>query len=109
MELAADAGLRLDASQQLVLQDALGERPDGKWAAFEVGVEMPPQNGKGGIIEARELAGLFLLGERLIVHTAHEFPTALEAFRRVLELIESTPDLDSRVWRVSRSHGEGRH
>jgi phage terminase large subunit-like protein len=71
-----------------------------------VGVEESRQNGKGAIIEARELAGLFLLGERLIVHTAHQFDTALEAFRRILYLIENTPDLDSRVQRVSRSHGE---
>ena len=38
------------------------ERADGNWSAFEVGVNVPRQNGKGGIIEARELAGLFLLG-----------------------------------------------
>ncbi len=104
--MAASAGLHLDPAQQLVLYDALGERSDGKWAAFEVGVVESRQNGKGGIIEARELAGLFLFGERLIMHTAHLFDTALEAFRRVLYLIESTPDLDSRVLRVSKSHGE---
>ncbi len=106
VELAAAAGLVLDPWQQLVLDHGLAEKRGGKWAAFEVGVCMARQNGKGAIIEARELAGLFLLGERLIVHTAHLFDTALEAFRRVLELIESTPDLDSRVKRVSRSHGE---
>lgn len=106
VELAASAGLHLDPAQQLVLHDALGERVDGKWAAFEVGVVESRQNGKGGIIEARELAGLFLFGERLIMHTAHQFDTALEAFRRVLFLIESTPDLDSRIHRVSKSHGE---
>jgi hypothetical protein len=106
VELAASAGLLLDPGQQLVLQHGLAEKPGGRWAAFEVGVVESRQNGKGAIIEARELAGLYLLGERLIVHTAHLFDTALEAFRRVLELIESTPDLDSRVKRVSRSHGE---
>jgi hypothetical protein len=106
VELAASAGLLLDPGQQLVLQHGLAEKPGGRWAAFEVGVVQSRQNGKGAIIEARELAGLYLLGERLIVHTAHLFDTALEAFRRVLELIESTPDLDSRVKRVSRSHGE---
>lgn len=105
-ELAASAGLYLDEGQRLVLHDALGEKRNGKWAAFEVGVVESRQNGKGAIIEARELGGLFLLGEQLIVHTAHLFDTALEAFRRILYLIESTPDLDSRVKRVSRSHGE---
>jgi hypothetical protein len=106
IELAAMAGLELDPWQQFVIRNALGERPDGKWSAFEVGVEVPRQNGKGGLLEARELAGLFLLGERLLIHSAHEFATSLEAFHRMLALIESCPDFDSRVKRVSRSHGD---
>lgn len=106
IECAALAGLELDPWQAFVLLNSLGERPDGKWAAFEVGVEVSRQNGKGAILEARELGGLFVLGERLIVHSAHQFDTSLEAFRRLLELIESTPDFDRRVKRVSRSHGE---
>jgi hypothetical protein len=89
-----------------ILRHSLGERPDGKWAAFEVGLNVPRQNGKGSILEARELAGLFLLGERLIIHSAHEFATSLEAFQRLLALIEGTPDLSRRVKRVSRAHGE---
>lgn len=106
VELAAEAGLHLDAAQQLILRGALGERADGKWSAFEVGVCVARQNLKGAVIEARELAGLFLFGERLILHSAHQFDTALEGFRRIMERIESNPDLDSRVARVSRSHGE---
>src|SRR3712207_4972699 len=87
VELAALAGLGLDPWQQLVLEGSLGERADGRWAAFEVGVEVPRQNGKGGILEARELAGLFLLGERLIIHSAHEFATASEALERMESIL----------------------
>lgn len=106
VDLAAQAGLVLDPWQRSVLLDGLAERSDGKWAALDVGLIVPRQNGKGSILEARELAGLFLFGERLIVHTAHEAPTAFEAFRRLLELIESTPVLDAQVMSVSRSHGD---
>ena len=106
VELAAMAGLDLDPWQQHVLRNSLGERADGKWAAFEVGLVVSRQNGKGSILEARELAGLFLLGERLIVHSAHRFDTSLEAFQRLLNLIEAAPELSRRVKRVSRSHGE---
>lgn len=106
VELAADAGLVLDPWQQLVLDAALSEGPGGRWAAFEVGVVVPRQNGKGAILEARELAGLFLLGEELILHSAHEFKTGQEAFRRILRLIEDTPSLDRKVKRVRTSHGE---
>jgi hypothetical protein len=106
IDLAASAGLHLDDAQQLVLHGALGERADGTWSAFEVGVVEPRQNGKGGILEARSLAGLYLFGERLQLWSAHEFKTASEAFLRVLALIEGTPDLLRRVKKVTRSHGD---
>lgn len=106
VDLARLAGLDLDAWQAHVLDAALAERADGSWAAFEVGVCVPRQNGKGGIIEARELAGLFLLGESLIIHSAHQFDTSLEAFARLLFLVENTPELSRRVKRVSKAHGE---
>jgi hypothetical protein len=106
IELAAVAGLILDPWQQAILIDSLGERDDGKWAAFEVGLCVPRQNGKNAIIEARELAGLFLFDEKLITHTAHQFDTSLEAFRRLLILLESAPELEQQIKRVSRSHGD---
>jgi phage terminase large subunit-like protein len=96
----------LDPWQQFVLEQGLGERPDGKWAAFEVGLIVPRQNGKGSILEALELAGLFLFGERLILHSAHEFKTAQEAFNRVLSLVEGSDWLRKKVARVRTSHGE---
>lgn len=106
VELAALAGLRLDPWQQHVLDLGLSERADGRWAAFEVCVNVPRQNGKGGIIEARQLAGLFLLGEKLILHSAHEFKTSIVAFKRIEQLIMGCPDLRKRVLRVRRTTGE---
>lgn len=106
VDLARFAGLDLDPWQAFVLEHSLAERPDGKWAAFEVGCVVSRQNGKGSIEEARELAGLFLLSERLLIHSAHQFDTSLEAFRRLLFLIEDTPEFSRRVKRVSRAHGE---
>ncbi len=106
IDLARNAGLELDDWQTFVLDRALREDSGGKWSTLTVGLCVPRQNGKGAILEARELAGLFLLGERLIIHSAHEFPTSLEAFSRLLALIEDTPELDAKVKRVSRSHGE---
>jgi hypothetical protein len=106
VELAAMAGLELDPWQQFAIHNALGERPDGKWAAFEVGIEVPRQNGKGGILEAFGLAGLFLLGEQLIIHSAHEFATAEEALERMAQILESSEDLSRRVKTIKRSHGQ---
>ncbi|MGW3166973.1 terminase [Streptomyces sp. NPDC001142] len=106
VELAASVDLHLDPWQQHVMHVGLGERADGAWSAFEVAVNVPRQNGKGGIIEARELAGLFLLGEPLIIHSAHEFKTALEGFRRIESLITNYDHLRKRVSRVRRTTGE---
>lgn len=107
IELCRMAGLNLDPWQEFVLSNSLGERADGRWSAFEVGLVVSRQNGKGSLLEARELTGLFLLPEeRLLIHSAHQFDTSIEAFRRLLSLIEGCPDLERRVKRVSRSHGE---
>jgi hypothetical protein len=105
-ELAEIAGLVLDPWQTFCLTAALGERKDGSWAAFEVALEVPRQNGKGGVLEARQLAGLFLLGEQLQVHSAHEFRTSSAHQRRLVNLIEDSPDLDQEVARVVWAHGE---
>src|SRR6266705_5639656 len=83
IELAASAGLELDPWQSWCIDEMLSTRPGGKWAAFENCIIVGRQNGKGAILEARELAGLFLLRERLIIHTAHEFKTSEEAFLRI--------------------------
>lgn len=97
IDLAAVAGLDLDPWQQYILEGALGERYDGKWSAFEVGLVLPRQNGKNAVLEARELAGLYLFGEELIIHSAHEFKTSQEAFLKILQRIKATPDLLEQV------------
>lgn len=103
--MAAFAGLHLDEWQRFVLERSLGRR-GGQWAAFEVGLTVSRQNGKGSIFEVRELGGLFVLDERLLVHSAHQFDTSLEAFRRLLALVEARDEFTRRVKKVSRSHGE---
>ena len=104
--LAAQAGLFLDPWQQLVLRDAMGERANGKWAAFEVAVVVPRQNGKGSILEALELAAIYLpdpdAPPPLVLHSAHEFKTSAEHFRRMRDLIEST-ELFRRQVRIIRT------
>lgn len=106
VELAAQVGLYLDPWQQLVLDGALAERNGGFWSAFEVALVVARQNGKNAILEARELAGLFLFGEELILHSAHEFKSAQEGFLRVHGLIEGSETLSKRVAHVRRSHGD---
>ena len=97
LDLAAACGLNLLPWQQLVLRNALAERPNGKWASFEVGLVIPRQNGKNVIVTARQLAGLFLFGEEQQTHTAHKFKTARAAHRDLVRIIQRVPELDDLV------------
>jgi hypothetical protein len=109
VELAASAGLILDDWQADALRAMLAVGADGRWLHFEFGLNVARQNGKGGILEARELAALFLTGEKLAVHSAHEFATSQEHFRRVEDLIQNTPELHAKVKGRSgyrHSHGD---
>ncbi|MGV0868696.1 hypothetical protein [Corynebacterium kalidii] len=53
---------------------------------------------------ARELAGIFLFGERLIYHTAHLMETALDAMGRLWDVVSESPDLMS--WWSGEFDGE---
>jgi len=121
LSLGADAvafarriGMTLDPEQEMILEDALGLREDGRWQTIEVGINMPRQNGKGEVLIARELFGLFELGERLIIHAAHEFKTSAQHFARLEEVVRNCPELHERVKRnpsgrivgYRYSHGE---
>jgi phage terminase large subunit-like protein len=106
IELARLAGLEADDWQDFVVVNALGEQATGKWAAPSVGLAVARQNGKGSVLEIRELAGLFLFGERLINHTAHQQKTATNHFNRMLQLIEGVPEFDRRVLRAPRGKGQ---
>lgn len=105
IELAALAGLHMDDWQQYVLRGSMGLRPDGRWSASTVGLVCPRQCGKSVVLDARQLAGLFLLNEPLAISSSHEFKTTSESFRRILALIQDTPELDQKVAKVSTSHG----
>lgn len=99
-------GYPLDDSQRFTLRAALGEARDGRWAAATVADFEPRQSGKNDTLAARELAGLVLFGERLIIHTAHEFPTANESFLRLVSVFENWDDLRKKVARIRYANGE---
>lgn len=105
--LAEAVGLNLDPWQKHVVNVALGLGENGKWAAFEVGLLVPRQNGKGAVLEALGLASLFLIPEeKLILHSAHEFKTAQEAFLRIKTLVEGSDMLMKRVKAIRNANGE---
>jgi phage terminase large subunit-like protein len=83
-ELAALAGWPLEGWQASGLELMLSTRPDGKWACRNYAEMLGRQQGKTtGLGGPRALAGLLLLGEELIMWSAHEYKTSIEAFLRV--------------------------
>lgn len=93
IDLAEVCGIHMLPWQKMVLRNTLGERPGGKWSSFENCLIIPRQNGKNVIILVRQLAGLFLFGEKQQVHTAHKFKTARAAHRMLVDVIDRVPDL----------------
>lgn len=103
--LMREVGVELDEWQMRYLDHALGEREDGRWSAREAALIVPRQNGKNVVLAARELAGLFLFGERLIIHSAHLFNTSREHFRYLRGLLERSETLMAKVRRFTFSNG----
>jgi predicted Fe-Mo cluster-binding NifX family protein len=106
-QMAELVGFEFDPWQETVIENSFGVKPDGKWASKEVGVNVPRQNGKGGILEIVELTAIFTWQEKFVIHSAHEFITSQKHFDRVWSLVENTPELLSQVVnrRAIRSHG----
>jgi phage terminase large subunit-like protein len=105
VELAASAGLILDPWQEYALDRILAEDGAGRPAAFEAALIVPRQNGKGSVLEALSLYWLFVADVPLILHSAHEFKTAAEGFRRLRTLIQGAPKLADRVDKVTTAAG----
>jgi hypothetical protein len=93
--LAESCGLYLDDWQKWCLEGMLSERADGSWAAKQATLILPRQNGKNSVLEALELAGMFLFNEKRIIHTAQLSQTAADHQRRMVELIKGNPELEA--------------
>jgi hypothetical protein len=104
-DLCTMVGYEPDPEQRLILDDAFGIGPDGKSAAFEVGVVCSRQNLKTGSFKQMVLGWLFISEVPLIVWSAHEFDTAKEAHRDLAMLIDGSDVLRKRVKRIYFGNG----
>lgn len=106
IEVAETLGLTLDEHQKFVLMRACARKKNSdRWSYSRVGLCEPRQNGKGVILEIREVCGLFLWDTPLQIHSAHEFATSQEHFARLEGLIEES-DFEKAIKRIARGHGE---
>lgn len=105
-DLAEMVGFPADPEQLLVLEPMFGLDRAGRRVAFEVAVIGARQNIKTGLFKIAALGEAFIAEVPLLVWSAHEFPTAQEAFRDLSELIESSPDLDREIKHIHRGNGD---
>lgn len=81
--------------QEGAVLDCCRTDDEDQFAASEYGLLVARQNGKGGALELRAVAGVVLpvFGERRILWTAHTWKTAKDAHQRVANIFLSHPDL----------------
>lgn len=89
VQFARWCGMTLYPWQEDLLRNMCRTDESGRWSAREVLTVVARQNGKGEVLVARELAGIYLFGERSIFHSAHFMDTAIDAQRRLWEIIEA--------------------
>lgn len=94
----------LDPDQVLAVQLMMAETADRHWAALTTGRAKARQNGKGDEIEVPEFWDLVERGG-MILHTAHEDPTARAAHERMDTLLQSHRDLRNKVKQVRIANG----
>lgn len=101
VEFVKRLGYELDPWQWMVLRTALMRNGD-VWAAFTVAVCAPRQNGKNSLLEVVELVKSYLLGDKLLIHTAHLADTSKEAFHRLDDLIDANDWIEYKhIWRAN--------
>ncbi len=105
VEFAEAAGFTLQDWQNRVLGDSLLEKRPGKWSSFENALVVPRQNGKTELAIVRVLAGALVLGENLVIYTAHLARTSEEVFRRTRDKIAEVDWISREVKHVWRSNG----
>lgn len=106
-DLCAMADFEPYPEQRLILDDVFALEDDGlKSAVFETAVIAPRQQLKTGVLKQAALGWLFLLDTPLVIWSAHEFSTAMEAQQDLIGLIDGCADLSRRVRKVTVAAGE---
>ena len=101
-----EIGQELLPWQEHVLTDLLKVDKEGKWVRKTNLLTIARQNGKTHLARIRILAGLFLFEEKNIVAMSSNRAMALDTFRKVADLIESTPALSAQLKQIRVANGQ---
>lgn len=98
-------GFKLLPWQELLALEMHRYKPDGRWASSEQGIVVSRQQGKSTFMALRILWGMYELGEKLQVATAHKLTTSSEIFYKIDQIIQSTPELLEQFHKKYESKG----
>ena len=87
IQFCKDIGFPMLPWQEDLARDCLRYKPDGRWAHPLIGIMLPRQQGKSTFMALRILFGIYVLGEKMHLATAHKLTTSAEIFFKVLSLI----------------------
>ena len=105
MALADMLGEPLMPWQELVANESMKLKADGRWAFPQVGILVARQQGKSHLMRLRILWGL-INGEPLQILSAHKLAVSLEHFNQVVDTIEQHDFLSSQLKRIRRTNGQ---
>jgi len=101
-----EIGQELLPWQEHVLTDMLKVDSKGQFIRKTNLLLIARQNGKTHLARIRILAGLFLFGEMSIVAMSSNRSMALDTFRKVCDVIESTPQLSVQLKQIRVANGQ---
>ena len=90
IKFCIDIGFPLLPWQQDLARDCLRYKPDSRWAHPLIGIMLPRQQGKSTFMALRILFGIYVLGEKMHLATAHKLTTSSEIFYKVSQMIENS-------------------
>jgi hypothetical protein len=98
-------GYTLMPWQQWLAHHSLKYKADGRWAHPVVTLLCARQQGKSTFMALQILFRIYVLKEKLQVHTAHKLTTSAELFYKIYAIIEENPRLAAEFTKKLESKG----
>jgi phage terminase large subunit-like protein len=105
IDFCKEIGYPLLPWQELLAIESLKYKPDSRWAHPLVGIMLPRQQGKSTFMALRILFGIYRLGEKMHLATAHKLTTSAEIFFKVGQMIDDSHILQENFAKKFESKG----
>ena len=105
IKFCEEIGFTLMPWQQWLAHHSLKYKPDGRWCHPVITLLCARQQGKSTFMALQILFRIYVLKEKLQVHTAHKLTTSAELFYKIYGIIEQNPRLAAEFTKKLESKG----